>query len=572
MTPMNVTAGSTPTFTNDWEGFRQWYPGIKQGRLVVTNSAAEPVTVALQAEPDSSSGCWYAPSWADASAFPSGGFPNGGLALAAGQTSAPYTFGAYTSGSDGQCATGGDAWRGYLVITPENHPADQRLVRLLLNANMTVDVASNQAGGSTTAGVKALSVAGSAFGRWELTVDTPEAPVPQTAPTVAAARVSTAAMTSGPPVYRFDVSGARLALPLPYANQMTLPPLVVQGSQNGTTWTDLGSIVPSVAPIIAPTSGSSAVIQLGPSTFWWENPAGSPAYTQVRVGFGIGTAQSAPVTLGNLPVPTDPPSTNNQGPQVSAPGMIAQPVDSGIDQAPLSVQVLDANGSVLPVTDPHYARLYYRQKASNALVTGLLPSGGTADLVSVTPYAGVAYANNGNADTGAPGVFQGYHYVATTSTQDQRIVGYLSYGDASPVTTQDIELRAPSISPFPSGTTVAGGLSLTGCSDFTGGGCRLAGTSTSIVGVVTPALFTMASNQQLTVGFLTTMRATSAVSSLPLQHAPGAPAHLLAAAALTVSVGTASLSNAAVFAPGDKVDATLVTHGVLVPLSALTAK
>jgi hypothetical protein len=239
----------------------------------------------------------------------------------------------------------------------------------------------------------------------------------------------------------------------------------------------------------------------------------------------------------------------------------------------LSVQVMDANSNVLPVTDSHYARLYYRQKASEALVTGLLPTGGIADLVSVTPYAGVAYANNGNADTGAPGVFQGYHYVGTTSTQDQRIVGYLSYGDASPLTTQDIELRAPSISPFPSGTTtVAGGLSLTGCSDFTGGGCRLAGTSTSIVGVVTPAMFTMASNQQLTVGVLTTMQATSAVSSLPLQHAPGAPAHLLAAAALTVSVGTASLSNAAVFAPGDKVDATLVTHGVLVPLSALTAK
>ena len=79
----------------------------------------------LQASPDSASGCWYAPSWADAPAFPAAG-----ITVAAGQTSAIYTMGAYTAGSDGGCAatdiTG--IWRGYLVITPVNHPADARLV------------------------------------------------------------------------------------------------------------------------------------------------------------------------------------------------------------------------------------------------------------------------------------------------------------------------------------------------------------------------------------------------------------------------------------------------------------
>jgi RTX calcium-binding nonapeptide repeat (4 copies) len=567
MTALNVSAGSTPTMTSDWEAFRSWYPGIKEGRLVVANSAAEPVTVTLQTDPDSSSGCWYAPDWADASAFPSTG-----LTLAAGQTSTQYTIGAYTSGSDGQCAAGGDAWRGYLVVTPVTHPADQRLVRLLLNPDMSVDVASNQAGGTTTAAISLVTVADAAFGRWQLTVGTPAAPGPQTAPTVAAARVTTAAMTSGPPVYRFDVTGATLTLPGSYADQMTLPPLVVQGStNNGTTWTNLGSIVPSVAPTITPQGNGTALLQLGPSTFWWENPAGSPAYTQIRVGFGTGGPQSAVVTLANLPTPTDPPSTSSQGPQVTVPGGIAQPVNSGIDQAPLSVQVLDTSSNVLPVADPHYARIYYRQKASNALITGLVPPTGTPDLVTVTPYAGAAYANNGDADTGAPGVFQGYHYVATTSTQDQKIVGYLSYGDGSPLFTQDIEIKASAIDPKPSGLTLAVDASLSGCSDFTGGGCLLAGATPSGVGSQTPVLYTEAGSATLTVGLLNALQATSSTTSLPLQHPPSGAAHLLATSPLNVSAGSAKLDQPDVFATGDTVDSALVAHGVLKSFT-MTAK
>ena len=90
----------------------------------------------LHAAPDSASGCWYAPSWADAPAF-----PTAGVTVAAGQISAIYTMGAYTAGPDGSCAATNntDIWRGYLVITPVDHPADARLVRLRLNQNMTVD-------------------------------------------------------------------------------------------------------------------------------------------------------------------------------------------------------------------------------------------------------------------------------------------------------------------------------------------------------------------------------------------------------------------------------------------------
>jgi hypothetical protein len=500
------------------------------------------------------------------------------MTLSAGQSSGPVTIGVYNSLADanGSCATPGDEiWRGYLVVTPTAHPADRRLVRLRLNPNMVVDTA-NQAGGSTSAAVSAKpdSVAGSAFGRWTLKIGTPTAPKPASAPTLAAQRVTTAAMTSGPPVYRFDVTGATLTVPAAYAEQMTLPALLVRGSTNGgRTWTTLGSIVPSAAPTIITSQGSAtAVVQLGPSTFWWENPAGAPAYTDIGVSFGTSTPPSNTVTLSKLSPPTDGPSNGNQGPQVAAPAGIATPVDSGIDQAPLSVQVLGADGSVLSFADPHYGRVYYRQKASNALVTGLLPAAGTADLIGITPYAGAAYANNGNADTGAPGVFQGYHYVATTSTQDQRIVGYLSYGDAAPLYTNDIEIHATAINPVAGGQTVASGLSLTGCADFSGGGCRLAAAVTSASGAVTPVLYADTSTGPLAGGLLTVLQATTAQSALPLQHDPAAPAHLLATSLLSVSAGSASLTQSSVFATGDLVDTTLATHGVVVPLRAVTAK
>ena len=102
--------------------------------------------------PDSASGCWYAPTWPDAPAF-----PTAGIAVPAGQTSAIYTMGAYTSGVDGSCAaTNSDIWRGYLVVTPVNHPADTRLVRLRLNAAMTADMV-NQAGGETGVSIQQLT-------------------------------------------------------------------------------------------------------------------------------------------------------------------------------------------------------------------------------------------------------------------------------------------------------------------------------------------------------------------------------------------------------------------------------
>ncbi len=432
LTALPVSAGATPPSAPiAWDGFRQWYPGIKQGRLQVTNTSGEPIEVTLQTGSDSSSGCWYAPSWADAPAFPSAG-----VTVAAGETSSYYTMGAYTAGSDGSCAppagsSGSDLWRGYLVVKPVNRPADTQLVRLRLNTNMIVDVDDDQAGGTTSVSIAQAPQHLAAFGLWTLTVDTPAAPTPLVSPptvpppTVAAAQVT----ASGAPVaavYRFDVSGATFQLPNPYADQIVVPPLIVQGF-DGTSWIELGALVPAMAPTIV-AQGSGFVLQLGAATFWWENPSGQPAYQQIRVGFGSSGPFSSVdgVTLADLPAPS---VLTNSGPQIAATASsgTAAPVDTGIDQAALSVQVLSTNsdggsGPALPDHDPSYQRIYYRENLAGTLITNLFPTGPGADLstfIGVSPYAG-AYPNNGSAGGGGQSTtFDGFHYVATTSTIDQ---------------------------------------------------------------------------------------------------------------------------------------------------------
>jgi len=65
-------------------------------------------------------------------------------------------------------------------------------------------------------------------------------------------------------------------------------------------------------------------------------------------------------------------------------------------------------------------------------------------------------------------------------------------------------------------------------------------------------------------------QATTAASSLPLQHANGTPEHLLASAppsgTVTFSQTAATLTDTSAFQPNDRVDTNLVTHGMLVPV------
>ena len=381
---------------------------------------------------------------------------------------------------------------------------------------------------------------------------------------------------SGAPVaavYRFDVSGATFQLPNPYADQIVVPPLIVQGSVDGTSWIELGALVPAMAPTIV-AQGSGFVLQFGAATFWWENPSGQPAYQQIRVGFGSSGPFSSVdgVTLADLPAPS--PLTNS-GPQITR-QRPAAPVDTGIDQAALSVQVLSTNsdggsGPALPDDDPSYQRIYYRENLAGTLITNLFPTGPGADLstfIGVSPYAG-AYPNNGSAGGGGQSTtFDGSHYVATTSTIDQDILGYLANDSNPPLTSQLIDVHGTQIAPVNSNPNqAAGGFTLTGCADFSTGACRLAAITTNPNnGGLVPAMY-LDTTSGLQIGLLTNVQATTAVRSLPLQHAPGTSPHLLQSADLTVSGTSATFSGTVPFVSGDSVDTYLVTHGILVPIS-----
>jgi hypothetical protein len=550
--PVIPDPSNTDALAPSWDAFREWYPGIKDGRFQVSNTSSEPITVELQASQNPGFGCWYAPSWADAPAFPAAG-----VTVAAGQTSATYTMGAYTAGPNGACAatdvTG--TWRGYLVITPVNHPADARLVGLRLNRDMTVDV-DDQAGGASTSVSITQTGQRAAFGLWTITVATPAASTPTAQPpTVTAARVTPADFSGGPAVYRFDVTGATYQLPTPYPNQLVVEPLIVQGSVNGASWTTLGSLIPRTEPTIVNAANGSQ-LNLGPATFWWENPPGQPAYQQIRVALGPAGTPTAPVMLSSLPAPPDP--TNVSGAVIAATSSSgnAAPVDSGVDLAPLSVQVLDKNSNPLPDTDPSYQRIYYRDGFKN-LITNLLLTGASPNsFLGVTPYEGGAYPNNGSVSSGQPGTFDGFHYVSTTSTINQSVTGYIAdVTDTSPTIT----VLASQISPANSATSAASGITLGNCADFANAGCRLYPITAS-----QPALYLDTANG-VQIGLLTAAVATTSTQILPLQQTAGTVDHLLASSTLnqTTNPNAPTLTDTSAFLSSDTIDTTLATHGQL---------
>ena len=230
-----------------------------------------------------------------------------------------------------------------------------------------------------------------------------------------------------------------------------------------------------------------------------------------------------------------------------------------MDQAPLSVQVLNTNSQPLPPTDPSYQRIYYRHSATNTLITNLLLTGADPNtFLGVSPYAG-AYPNNGSVTSSGPATFDGFHYLYTTSTTSQSVTGYIA-GATAP--SQPIAVLAPQISVgVTQGSSAASGIALT-CVAQSGAAspCPL-----YPISLTQPALY-LDTRNGVQIGLLTAAVATTSVGSLPLQQTSGTPEHLLASAPLTV-ITTAATVSPDVDNPNllssDHVDTTLVTHGVI---------
>ena len=62
------------------------------------------------------------------------------------------------------------------------------------------------------------------------------------------------------------------------------------------------------------------------------------------------------------------------------------------------------------------------------------------------------------------------------------------------------------------------------------------------------------------------------MSTLPLQHANGTAERLSASAPLSVTTAEATLTDTSAFQQGDRVDTTLVTHGMLVSLTDIPSR
>jgi hypothetical protein len=192
-----------------------------------------------------------------------------------------------------------------------------------------------------------------------------------------------------------------------------------------------------------------------------------------------------------------------------------------------------------------------------------------SSLIGVSPYAGV-YPNNGSAGGGGQSTtFDGFHYVATTSSLDQHIIGYLAINSDPPQTSQPIDVHATPIAAMNNTTSAAGGFTLAGCTDFTSTNvCLLApiGSNAANGGLI-PAMYLSTTNG-IQIGLLTALQATTAVRSLPLRHSAGTDPRPLKSAPLTVSTPTtATFSGSTSFTTNDSVDTNLVTHGILVPIA-----
>lgn len=547
--------------TTDVGGIRLWYPGYKTGSLQIRNDAFDPVTISFASRPNAGYGCWFGPAFADRAAWPSASARLASRAV----TPTPYTIGGYTAGVDGECAASDftGQWAAYVVVAPVGRPANTTTAKLVMSRDGKLSVTS--VGGSLSVQARLLNSSSTyALGSWELHVAGAAAPQPP--PLNMTARQLDPAGTVRP-VYRFDVAASSWNLPFsnPRRVSAVMPAYVVQGRADQGVWTNLGRLVPQGQP----TRSRSGSVTLAPVSFYWQNPSTGAAMTRFRV-----TAQglnSNEIGLRDIPAPV---AATHVGQLSVCPvsggsdcSGTAAPFANGLDQAPLRVQVYGDDNAVLPVSDPNYGRIYYRDD-NDDLLTGLIPMDGTS-YIRVSPYPG-EYSNDGSAGSivrpspTAP-VGGRYAYLSTSSTLAQEITAYVG---GSSEHSQPIEIGARRFTPtVPSGSQAAVGFLVTGCSDYPGTTfCQVASPSTDLTSDPDPnrpALF-LTKDPDTGVpmmGLMFFTEAQTALSSLPLRQVAGQPEHNVAETTLSVNNGEVTMNTTSGFQPGDAIDTWLVSHG-----------
>ncbi len=571
------------------DDFRSWFPGWVLGVVqFADNETGGPLNIQLYARPEQGYGCWYTP----ALSFPAP-IPPGGVVLPPGSPGnqndyavvGAYTSGTVTSGSKGGGCNAGDVTstrRGYLVVSPgANRPDDALIVNLTMNDSpLTYDVTDTSGGPITVTGSESLQPFGlGPYRELDLSFTAPAQPTPTAAPTILnAVQLNNLSVRGRTPVYRVDVGPQSWTVPGAAAGQRqaVLPALQVQGTLDGKTWTDVGQFMPvtTLNQSGNTVTAGNAATRVPSGSFFWENPAGAPAYTQLRVV--AGSLASAPIVLSQLPgpaVPTSPVTSINVTPAKSG-VTTASVAANGVDQAQLLVQVSSA-GKILDAGDPAYGLVYYRDDSGD-LITNLYAPGAYSDFVGVQPSAG-AYPNNGGVGLTRGGTRKklganpAYDYVSSADSGLEKVIGYV--GSAAPsVKSETVNVQGGSFAPTMTGGKAVTGIGFEGCADYAYGSttCQLA----AVTPGSRPALYQAGGpTGGPQIGVQLQLVARNALGDLPLQWSAGVDQTKLATAHVTIS-NNGSLAQIAAadknnFAPSQNIDLSVISHGQLIPVTSL---
>ncbi len=550
-------SGNSVLTTASFDAYRAWYPGYKQGRFTLQNNSPYPVTVTLAQSPKSGKGCWFARGWADGATQ----LPGSGVEIDPGKSAGVFSMGAYTAGSDGKCAADPDehkaaVWRGYLVFTPgpgaavtggSNLAAETRVVDVALDPeDWSLDIDDQQGGSLPVTKSATIQPPGQpvgqagAFGAWTFALGGARAPSATGAGPSLTGYQITPAVRNTPSVYRFDVGPSTWSVPglgaSPQQVQALIPPLQVQGlpTTPGAKWTNVGQLVPT-----GKLNVSGPTVTVPGASFFWENAAGGPAYSQFQVvGPGSSTWTPSPVNLSNLsfcyttgatpttPCPTPPVVSGFQFTNV-ANNATEKVMANGLDAVLLSTSVATSSGS-LPSGDDAYNKVFFRQgTATGPLVTNLYRQDTSCSpdcysaFVGVQPSAGAYLNTGGTASTrhavrgrplgGQSG--QNADYATTNSTNSMPIVGLVQLQQlAYHSSTNSVQGYAPVLGAATNADTAVQGFGLAGCAGETTGSCLIAPTSSTRA-----ALYQGGSIQSgPLIGALFTNQAQDSVTDLPL--------------------------------------------------------
>ena len=323
-------------------------------------------------------------------------------------------------------------------------------------------------------------------------------------------------------------------------------------------------------------------------TFFWENPLGATAYTQLRVVLG-GTEGSDlrisdPVTLA---------TAQPYGPQEDISDMTvtppnngnATPVPNGVDAIPVQVAISPtsalSNPPALAASDPAYKSVYYRFPQGNALVTNLYPIDPTPPADCADPcyaydsYIGIhpqvtAYPTVGGSKTGVA-----YDYASTTLSNDDgtvQLVSYVGLAKTWQTTTGTVTVGAGSS--VPSSIIDSGdgrnGFSVEGCAEGT---CRL-----PTITATQPALYQAGSAKSgPQLGFQFSTQAVTSDQTLPLVWSGNYRPPLASSGLTTNSSYLVRLTSPNKFVANttanptvsQRFDTTLVGHGVSLTLERI---